>query len=284
MLTASDIMREISKNNDEGFAILKEAVSMKKSIISKSITTTLLISMLSGTYVPASTVAPSLEETLLSGVASFQTNIDISKNNLSPNEALNKAITIFDAAPEAWAVNEKVSIQTQGNKAKAVIIKYDYSKDEVLAMQMYIDGIVKKAVAVANTFQTDYDKAKAVYDYLIDNYDYDWSLTKTKEYEMFKTGEGVCTAYSLAYKDIMQELGIPCLTVSSSEIAHMWNVVQIDGNWYNVDVSWGDIYTAEDESFRYSNFMKSDYYFELLGHTGGVTENNVKCTSLKYDY
>ena len=115
MLTASDIMREISKNNDEGFAILKEAVSMKKSIISKSITTTLLISMLSGTYVPASTVAPSLEETLLSGVASFQTNIDISKNNLSPNEALNKAITIFDAAPEAWAVNEKVSIQTQGN-------------------------------------------------------------------------------------------------------------------------------------------------------------------------
>lgn len=224
------------------------------------------------------------ENCLIEGVAAFETSIDVSRFKLNADEALNKAITIFDAAPEAWAVNEKVSVQTQGNKAKAVIIEYDYTKDEVLAMQMYIDGIVEKAVAIANTFQTDYDKAKAVYDYLINNYDYDWSLTKAKEYEMFKTGEGVCTAYSLAYKDILQELGIPCLTVSSAEIAHMWNVVQIDGNWYNVDVSWGDIYAAEDENFRYDNFMKSDYYFELLGHTGGTAENNVKCTNGTYDY
>ena len=238
--------------------------------------------MLNNTYISAAT-GTTFENCLIEGVTAFETNIDVSSFNLSPNEALNKAITIFDTAPDAWAVNEKVSVQTQGNKAKAVIIKYDYSKDEVLAMQMYIDGIVEKAVAVANTFQTDYDKAKAVYDYLIDNYDYDWSLTKTKEYEMFKTGEGVCTAYSLSFKDIMQELGIPCLTVSSAEIAHMWNVVQIDDNWYNVDVSWGDIYTAEDESFRYDNFMKSDYYFELLGHTGGAAENNVKCTNSEYD-
>lgn len=253
---------------------------MKKLIITTLVTTLLF----SATVVSAATTSTTFEKALLDGVTAFETNIDVSSFNLNAKEALSKAITIFDAAPEAWAVNEKVSIQTQGNKAKAVIIKYDYSKDEVLAMQMFIDGIVEKAVAFANTFQTDHDKCKAVYDFLIDNYDYDWSLTKTKEYEMFKTGEGVCTAYSLAYKDIMQELGIPCLTVSSAEIAHMWNVVQIDDSWYNVDVSWGDIYTEEDESFRYSNFMKSDYYFELLGHTGGVTENNVKCTSLKYDY
>ncbi len=251
---------------------------MKKLII-----TTLVTTLFSATVVSAATTRTTLENTLLDGVTAFETNIDISKFNLNANDALNQAITIFDASPEAWAVNENVSIQTQGNKAKAVIIKYDYTKDKQLLIQREIDDVVEKAVAIANTFQTDYDKAKAVYDFLIDNYDYDWSLTKTKEYELFKTGEGVCTAYSLAYKEIVQELGIPCLTVSSSEIAHMWNVVQIDGDWYNVDVSWGDIYTAENESFRYDNFMKSDYYFELLGHTGGVAENAVKCTNSKYD-
>ncbi len=253
-----------------------------KKIMSIAATTLLLLNTNIVSVVSATT-STTFEKALLDGVANNETIIDISKFNLNANDALNQAITIFDAYPEAWAVNEKVSIQTQGSKAKAVIIKYDYTKDKQLLIQREIDDVVKKAVAIANTFQTDYDKAKAVYDFLIDSYDYDWSLTKTKEYELFETGEGVCTAYSLAYKDIMQELGIPCLTVSSSEIAHMWNVVQIDGEWYNVDVSWGDIYTAESESFRYENFMKSDYYFQLLGHTGGVAEIAVKCTNSRYD-
>lgn len=229
----------------------------------RAIAMTLALAMINPSYIYAET-RTTLENTLLYSVTAFETTIDISNYNLPANEALNKAILILDSAPEAWAVNEKVSVQTQGSKAKAIIVEYDYTQDEILATQMYIDSIAKKVAAIANTFQTDYDKAKAVYDFLIDNYNYDWSLTKTKEYELFKTGEGVCTAYSLAYKDILQELNIPCLTVSSAEISHMWNVVQIDGDWYNVDVSWGDIYTAEDESFRYDNFMKSDYYFELL--------------------
>ena len=246
----------------------------------KVIVITLGLAMLNSSYISAA-AGTTFQNCLIEGVTAFETNIDVSKFNLNANEALIKAIVALDASPEAWAVNEKVSVQTQGDKAKAVIIEYDYTKDEQLLIQREIDDVVEKAAAIADTFQTDFDKAKAVYDYLIDNYDYDWSLANGKEYELFKTGEGVCTAYSLAYKDILQELGIPCLTVSSSE--HMWNVVQIDGNWYNVDVSWGDIYTAEDESFRYDNFMKSDYYFELLGHSGGVAENNVKCTNSEYD-
>lgn len=250
----------------------------------KKLFTTFGITILLSTVVPAATTLSAFDSTLIDGVTAFETTIDVSKFNLKSDEALNKAVDLFKTSTETWAVNENVSVQTKGNKAEAIIIEYDYTRDEILAMQTYIDSIVAKAVSVANTFQTDDDKAKAVYDYLIDNYDYDWSLTMQKEYELFKTGTGVCTAYSLAYKDIMQKLDIPCLTVSSKEISHMWNIIQIDGEWYNVDVSWGDIYTTEGESFRYDNFLKSDYYFELLGHTGGIPENAVKCSSIKYDY
>ena len=93
----------------------------------------------------------------------------------------------------------------------------------------------------------------------------------------------MCTAYSLAYKDIMQKLNIPCEIVISKEIAHQWNIVKINGSWYNVDTAWGDIYTSENESFRYDNFMKSDYYFVLLGHTGGISESIINCQSRKFD-
>ncbi len=227
--------------------------------------------------------ATTFEDTLMTGIENNKTSIDVSHYNLTSPAALNQALNSIQTSPDAWAVSDKISIQSSGGKAKAVVLEYDYTEKEIAAMQEYIDRNVKKAAAIANTFQDDYSKVKAVYDYLINTYEYDWTLTKSKEYELFKTGSGVCTAYSLAFKDIMQELNIPCYVVVSKEIAHMWNVVMIKDTWYNIDVAWGDIYTKESESFRYDNFLKSDNYFELLGHIGGIAENNIFCTSKRYD-
>lgn len=59
----------------------------------------------------------------------------------------------------------------------------------------------------------------------------------------------VCDGYSRAFKLLCDRLGIPCLLEngfarSSAEHEgeyHMWNAVKMpDGNWYGVDVTWGD--------------------------------------------
>lgn len=51
--------------------------------------------------------------------------------------------------------------------------------------------------------------------------------------------EPVCDGYSKAFKMVLDDLGIPCVLVSSA--THMWNNVKMDdGLWYNVDLTWDD--------------------------------------------
>lgn len=58
----------------------------------------------------------------------------------------------------------------------------------------------------------------------------------------------VCDGYSRAFKVLCDRLNIPCVLVSgqakdSAEdpgTFHMWDAVQVDGQWYYVDVTWND--------------------------------------------
>lgn len=65
-------------------------------------------------------------------------------------------------------------------------------------------------------------------------------------------GESVCEGYAEALKVVLDKLGIPCILVSGiyrhsetvSEL-HMWNYVQVDGEWYAVDATMDDPYRED---------------------------------------
>ena len=51
----------------------------------------------------------------------------------------------------------------------------------------------------------------------------------------------VCEGYSKAFKALCNRFDIPCVLVGCNDIAHLWNLVQMeDGAWYGVDVTWDD--------------------------------------------
>lgn len=58
----------------------------------------------------------------------------------------------------------------------------------------------------------------------------------------------VCEGYARAFKVLCDELGIPCVLTSGTARlnaedtpeSHMWNYVELDGQWYAVDVTWND--------------------------------------------
>lgn len=60
-------------------------------------------------------------------------------------------------------------------------------------------------------------------------------------------GESLCEGYARAMKSVLDRLGIPCvlvqgmyqLTRDQGEL-HMWNYVQVDGQWYGVDATMDD--------------------------------------------
>ena len=93
-------------------------------------------------------------------------------------------------------------------------------------------------------------------------------------------GKGVCEDYSLSYKKLMNGAGIQTVCVEGKErsvytgptVAHMWNRINIDGQWYNVDATWDDYPFAEKYRRSHSEgkyFLTSDNRFygaDALNH------------------
>lgn len=64
----------------------------------------------------------------------------------------------------------------------------------------------------------------------------------------------VCDGYSLAYEYLLQQAGIPAAVIignaggsPSDAGCHAWNIIMIDGKWREVDSTWDDAGTLEDQ-------------------------------------
>jgi transglutaminase/protease-like cytokinesis protein 3 len=92
-------------------------------------------------------------------------------------------------------------------------------------------------------------RQKAVHDYLVLNTEYDLTLSDlAADVEgVLLYGKGICSGYAHTYKLLMQLIGVDCIVVggtgtnqSGGTESHAWNMVKLDGNWYQVDVTWDD--------------------------------------------
>ncbi len=95
---------------------------------------------------------------------------------------------------------------------------------------------------------TDLEKIISAHDYLTEmcvySLDDDYSYTA---YSIFARNTGVCQGYAYAFKYLMDAAGVECYIASSNEIDHAWNIVSLDGEYYNVDV------TQDDGKALYNN-------------------------------
>ena len=87
---------------------------------------------------------------------------------------------------------------------------------------------------------TEKEKVAWINDHIIKNYEYDTELKSRDLYDMIKTGKGVCTGYTQMFTVLARKSGLEVSFVVSEPLCHVWNVVKVDGNWYNIDVTWND--------------------------------------------
>ncbi|MBO4289043.1 MAG: hypothetical protein J5865_02945, partial [Lachnospiraceae bacterium] len=83
----------------------------------------------------------------------------------------------------------------------------------------------------------------------------------------------VCDGYSQAYVYLLQQCGINAAVIvgiAGSDKAtaggHAWSVVQLDGDWYEVDSTWNDIGSLEEavEGIKASDPFSYKYYHEAV--------------------
>lgn len=141
---------------------------------------------------------------------------------------------------------------------------------------------------------SDYQKIKAVYEYLINTTDYD---SKSPDNQNIQSAllnhRSVCAGYSKAFQYILHRMGMFCTYVTgktSDGGEHGWNIVRIDGNYYHVDVTWGDpVFVNQREASDTGTMLNYNYLCctdEEIYKTH-IPETSVplpECTDGSYNY
>ena len=145
-----------------------------------------------------------------------------------------------------------------------VILEYTMSEEQKEVYQAKVDEKVEEYLSGISPNDSDYDKALYVYEALINNVDY---LTTASENQnilsVFLYSKTVCRGYSCAFSYLMAQLDIPCIIVSGTALgeSHAWNIVLLDGEYYCMDVTFGNsLYlSSQDERFvNYGYFAMTD--------------------------
>ena len=154
----------------------------------------------------------------------------------------------------------------------------------------YLENIKKQMVEQTITDDV-YTKIAKVHNWLIYFIDYAENETSKDAHTIYgalKNGEAVCEGYARAFKYLMDGLNIPCVLVSGTAQnsqgqteTHAWNYVQINNNWYAVDVTWDDPVVIgggeQTNDMKYRYFLKgSDNFFTDHTEDGVISELSMK--------
>lgn len=139
------------------------------------------------------------------------------------------------------------------------------------------------AAGLAGT--SEYQKAYAIHEWLYQNVNYDWVHYGDTSYHQQFTDYGalikriaVCQGFSIAFYRIALAAGLDARVVTSTAMGHAWNVVEIDGIWYELDATW-DSNGREKETRPLSQLP---YYF-LRGSTWWLSNHKYGSISVLGD-
>jgi len=109
---------------------------------------------------------------------------------------------------------------------------------------------------------SDWDNELAIHDYLVSNVRYEVGDDAIyNAYDTLINGIAVCNGYAECFKTFMDMLGIDCIAISGSANGelHIWNLVKLEGAWYQVDVTWDDPINGDGHiEHAYFNITDSD--------------------------
>ena len=176
--------------------------------------------------------------------------VNIKDLNLDKNLVLS-TLADLNARVEGGEAISKLSCYYSRDTGLAVAIGLEYcTAQDVAAMQVKLDQLVDQANTLC---QTDLEKVFYVHEWLVQNIAYDREHLSDDVQDdhnlrgALLEGTAVCDGYAKTYALTLRKLGITGVLVTSKDIGHAWNMVELDGNWYQVDCTWDDPVDGSDQ-------------------------------------
>lgn len=185
-----------------------------------------------------------------------------------------------------------------------LIPQYLFTKKEIETKKKQIRTAVETCLSGISQNDTDYQKILYVYQYLIDQTDYDEAAVRENTIgedqnidSVFIKKKSVCAGYARATQYLLNQLGVYCTylegTVDKSADAHTWNLVMCEGDYYHVDTTWGDPVFSEDVPDGIPESAKINYNYlccsdDQLFATHSLTADSEfeipECTKMDWNY
>lgn len=150
-----------------------------------------------------------------------------------------------------WYLSAEANLEGSSSVKMSIDFKYSDTKQNLMKKESELQNKVSEIVdKVTDPGMKDYEKELALHDYVVNNADYDQSVDIPDDsytaYGILMKGTGVCQGYADAMNRLLTAAGIECKMVigkandGNGWIDHAWNIVKIQGKYYQLDSTWDD--------------------------------------------
>ena len=232
-----------------------------------------------------------VEEYLYEQMRARRTQISVAEFGIPVTDIGNVVVGVLNENPDLYFVKKGFRYSSMQSVVAMIMIEYEEGLDDA----KWRSG-ANAALASVRPGMSDLEKIITLHDYLAVNCEYDkenLDLGADKvpnkshsTYGVFADGTAVCDGYALAYKYLLNQQGIECYMVTSTAMAHAWNMVVLDGEYYQEDVTWDDPTWDRVGGAGHNYMLRSDAAFE--GHynwqvTKGSQVVDFKAVSTRFD-
>ena len=181
-----------------------------------------------------------------------------------------------------------------GSNPQCFMITYNITGYYTDTTQEYaVDTFVtefKNSTAIQSATD-DYEKVKAIYDWLCTNVVYDYTNLNSPEYMLKHTAyaaainhTAVCQGYAVIFYRLALECGIDARVIAGKGEGakgwedHAWNIVKLGGNYYLLDATWDATKELYQKPAKYDWFLKGSESF--TSHNPGTEQDTYDYTAL----
>lgn len=229
---------------------------------------------------------------MLSAILSHEEKVKLSTTD---TELMRRAYTAVcgDYGGLFWVEGYVFTRYTKGEELVSLEFspKYTMTEEERKSTQEQIDGIVNAWLSGISINDTDYDKAKYVYEILALNTEYVQDAADSQNIiSVFIRQQTVCQGYACAVQYLLGQLGIQSVIVSGTALGepHAWNLICLDGAYYYMDATWGNNSYRNGEgvetSFIDYNYMTMTTEEMQMNHVPDSEMVLPECTAVMNNY
>ncbi len=182
-------------------------------------------------------------------------------------------IYVLNDHPELYYVSMGYA-SPEDDKSK-MVMAYNENKKIKKDRNRQLKETFNEVQAQVNDTMSDYDKVKLVYDYVIARNEYvDDAKNNQNIISSLVDRKTVCAGYARAAQYLLNKLGVKTTYITGEILdpeegenaSHAWNLVNIDGNYFYFDATWGDQVESDNTLAHpcYSYFMMSKQEMERL--------------------